>query len=420
MMATETIHIPTHLVDVEDDLTIITKRVLEAKMRAEGNTLLDDKEAMKALEAAAKAPGSTLSMTDALKAMHRQFRMATGIGGQATSDDAGGDEGEEDAEPKVLVLPAQAKRQLGHDYFVTSLKYRDIDRLTVNSEVQRPESKKRIPEIADYVDKGDGYFGAIIVTAKGGATGAVTFDAAGDDEPFGTLTIEENAVLEVNDGQHRVAGIKRAIAEGLDEERLDDDLAMLVYVDLTTSEERQLFTDVNENAKKPPKAITNAFDERNLARRFAHALVESTVVFKGRTSFVKTKIGAKDDERFTFSTLVNAVGEMFDDLDEANFDARLNEATDFWRNVDGAIGAAWDRIEDVVVKGKAKKARSFAVTNNAMCAIARLRGMNVDWAKLGALDWSANGEMSRVAGSAGGTKAAVGALWDVLKAKVVE
>lgn len=385
-----TITIPANLVTGEDDLTILTKSALVKRMREEGNAVVDDKEAMKAIEAQAKTDEG-VSVTDALKAIHRQFRIAKGT---AT---------EKQFESWKLVVPVVAVHQLGRDCFLGALKYRDLTKVSVNREVQRPESKRRIPDIATYVSLDDGYFSAVIVTISGAAGGSVMFDN-------GELIIQKDAIITVNDGQHRIAGIKKAIANGLDEARLDDDLPVLFYTDLTQGEQRQLFTDINENAKKPPKAITNNFDERDAARHLAHELVRTSATFRDKTSFVKTRIGVKDNERFTFSIIVDAVEAMWpkdDAVTHDNIAERLPDAVEFWRQVDATMGTHFD-------------AKNFAVTKNAMVAMAKLFGMNVDFEALAALDWSANGELSRVAGIAGGTNAAVKALFDEIKTKVVE
>lgn len=372
---------------VKDDLTNMARRAIEKTMAREGNVL--DKETLMSLT------------VDELRENHRQYRLANGIAGLTLApQEQPQTTPASEKETWKLVLPALAIKSLGRDCFVTSVKYRDLDKLRVNPEVQRPESKARLPKIAAYVAENNGFFGAAIISVTGAAEGRVMFDE-------GTLIIEEGAELDVNDGQHRIAGIRKAIADGLiDEERMDDDLPVIVYTDLDVSEQRQMFYDINANAKKPPRAISDNFNERDLLRHFAKELVKSSPVFAGKTNFVKTKIGAKDSDLFTFSNVVDACGVMFDDLSPETFDERLDDAKAFWANVDEHLGKSWE-------------AKSFAITKNAMLAIAKLHGFHVDFAKLGALDWANDGILARVAATGGGTNGAIAALSKRLQAEVV-
>lgn len=329
-------------------------------------------------------------------------------------EDEKNDQPDEGVASGALVMNVLSLRQLGHDCFVGVIAYRDIDKIVVDADVQRPEAKRRIPEIARYVVGGDGYFGAALLTAVANGGDEVTFMPTSDDGTTGTLTIEAGARIVVNDGQHRIAGIKKALHDEPTylADRMNDGLPVVIYVDLSKGEQRQLFADVNLHAKKPPKAIGLDYDDRNHLSHFTKAVIAKSAALRGKVAFTKTKVGPKDKESYVFSALVDAHRAMFDDLDatmdDARYNARVNEAVAWWNSVDEAIG---ERID----------AKTFAANKNAILAIARLRydSEQVDWAKLAALDWSNDGEMSRVASNAGGSNAASKALYDELKRRVI-
>jgi DGQHR domain-containing protein len=333
--------------------------------------------------------------TDELKA--KLFEMDGGVTPAPINDN--NDHGE--VVERRLIIAVQPSHQLGRDCFVGKIKYRDLAKLSPDPEAQRPESKRRIPEIAAYVAANDGYFPSVAVTVVGDESECY-YDG---DERFGELIVTEAAHAYIGDGQHRWYGILEWMAKNAADaaERMDDDLLAVIYVNTSLNERRQMFADINMNAKKPPRAISDSFDERDAARRLAHELVQASATFRGKTSFLKTRISSKDAETFTFSIIVDVVRTMFDEIDQAN----LGDAVEFWRQADAAMGKHFD-------------AKNFAVTKNAMVAMAKLFGMSVNFDALAALDWSANGELSRVASIAGGSNAATKALFDEIKTKVVD
>lgn len=367
---------------VEDDLTNLSRNALKKVNKTEGLGL-DDEVFVK-------------DTPDEIRAKLREARKAKGVAPPTLDPEPA----EASMEPWKLELPVLPIRQLGRDAFVTSIKYRDLDKIVVDADVQRPESKKRVSKIAEYVKENDGYFGAAVLTVIGGDVGSVVLDE-------NRLIVDHTCRIVVNDGQHRIAGIKRAIADGLiEEDRMDDDLPVLIYVNLEQDEQRQLFADINLNAMKPPKAIGLNFNDRNLLVRFAKALIERST-FKGRVNYLKTKITAKDRETFTFASIVSACDRMFDDLSPETFDAHLADAVEFWNQVDDAIGPVWDAKDTI------------ANTTVGLSALAGLYGEDVDWSKLAALRWNEGGELHAAVADAGGSNAAVKRLFDYLAVRVV-
>lgn len=362
---------------IEDDLTVLSRNALIKTMKREGNDLGRE--------------GFAELLPDELRDNHRKFRASQGIAGLTPEPEKG----------DVIELTIMPIHQLGRDAFLSTIKYRDLSRIEVDADVQRPESKRRIPEIARYVAGGDGYFGAVMLTVVGGSIGSVVL--AQD-----RLIIDGTCRIVVNDGQHRIAGIKKAISDRLIEgDRLDDDLPVVIYAHLDRDEQRQLFADVNLHAMKPPKAIGLNYNDRNLLVRFTKDVVEKSAAFRGKVNYLKTKVGPRDTELFTFSAIVDAVGRMIDDLSPETYDQRLAEAVEWWNQVDEAIGETWEQRNTV------------ANTKVGLTVLASLYGFNVDWSTLASIDWGEESEIAAAVSNAGGTNAAIKAVYDVLTKTVV-
>lgn len=371
------------LMEVNDDLSTMSRKALLKIVKAEGHDIAEE-DIM------------TNWTPNEARARIRLARIQKGMM-------AWGEDKQEQASDWKLEIPVIQAHQLGRDCFVGTIKYRDLDKIEVDADVQRPEVARRIPQIAKYVLDNDGYFGAALLTI----TGPVMLDE-------NRLIVDHECRIVVNDGQHRIAGIRRAIEDDPDamQERLDDDLPVVIYVDLSREEQRQLFADLNLNAAKPPKAIGLSYNDRNTAVKIAKRLIEKCACFRGKVNYLKTRIGKRDPELFTFSIIVDIVQAMFDDLmpdmtvDE--IERRADAAAAFWRQVDEVMGPHFE-------------ARNYSINKNALVAIAKLYGFEtINWQKLGELDWSLDGDLSRVASMAGGTNAAIRALKEEIARLVVE
>jgi DGQHR domain-containing protein len=326
----------------------------------------------------------------------------------AMADEKGIDITVHDEEPTwKLSLSVMPLRQLGHDCFLGTLKYRDLANVTVPEDAQRDLKPARVPKIAQYVTDNDGHTDEHS-NIHAGYFPSIVINIRGEDIEVGqhTINIGENATLEVMEGQHRVAGIRKAIEQGLSPDRMDDDLPCLYYVNLTLTEKRQAFADINANLVKPPKAISVSFNERNPKDELAKAVARE--VFHGKVAENKTRIGPKDDEWFTLTSFVDAVAKMFDvPVTPANFEEFKAQAVTYWSAVAAEMAPIWTD-------------KTFIASNkNVLVAIGKLYGMEVKFDELACLDWSQDGEVYQTIREKGGTNAAVPAVEKLLKDKVV-
>jgi DGQHR domain-containing protein len=389
---------------IRDDLSSLNMNALRKRIKA---------ERFAKGEEAWPTAYDAIDDLNALKDAHRAWRAERTVPKHVSTIPANGDpigapmyahereSGDSSPSNDTIDLHVLPMTQLGRECFVAAWPYRFISRITVDREVQRDLAKKRVPEIAEYVKSADGYFNAAMVTVGGDGDAVVYID--------GRLTIEPNATVVVNDGQHRIAGIRRAMEdEEFAKEHAEDSLPVVIYTDLTMREQRQAFADINKNAAKPNRATSLDYDERDFISGFAKRLIAKSI-FNGHIAYRKQKLGKNDSEWFTFAAIVDTLKPpkpMFDDLTPANADQRLIEAVAFWSSAGDAMIGHWE-------------AKNYATNKNALVAIARLYGFDVDWTKLRDLDWSLDGEMARIGAAGGGSNGAVTALYEHLSMECV-
>jgi DGQHR domain-containing protein len=396
-MTTATIIPDSEWIKMEDDLSIVTRRktlltMISAERCAHSDFALSDMND--------ETKNSTVAE---LKSAHRRWRYERGLAKDPNGFMLTMENVIDETSHESLRIDAIPFRQLGHDCFVGVIAYSELSRLIVNGEAQRSVTKSRLPKIRGYVATGDGYFGAAVVAI----VGDVVFDETGR-----ALHVDSTAEILIMDGQHRWRGISEYLAtKDVDADRLGDGLAVVVYTNLTQGEQRQCFSDINSTAMKPNRATMLNFDLRDLTVKFTRDLVKTSPVFVGKTNFLKTRIGVKDAQTFTFSNIVDSIDAMFDDLDPSNYNERLAEATTFWSSVDAAMSSVWEARND-----DGKRTTPFASTKNALVAIAKLYGYDVDFEKLGQLDFD---DIERINGAAGGTNAAIAQVHNEIRRAVV-
>lgn len=189
----------------------------------------------------------------------------------------------------ITTIPGTKGKQFGKDIYTSLIRFKDLETfLAVFQKVQRKVDKKRVNLIAGYVLKGleEGnmsYLTALTATCRGN----IFFNDSKQ-----VIAIDTSSHLSVNDGQHRFEGIKKAIAElkkeirktkaGEGKDILKEKLSYLeemtipivIFANISESEEMQLFHDLNNLAKAPSKSVNLRFNQSNLYIRLAKELAE--------------------------------------------------------------------------------------------------------------------------------------------------
>ena len=191
--------------------------------------------------------------------------------------------------------------------------------------IQRALEDRRSVEIARYLkEQPERFFNSLVVATYGGAPNWHPLtDVSGDESEdslegltndlihsVGFLTLSGDEELFAVDGQHRLAGIKRAIGEGVGE----DEVSVIFVAHEQTAKglqrTRRLFTTLNKTARPVSKRDIIALDEDDAMAICVRRLVEETRFFRG------TRIALVANNNMPSSNMesLTTIGNLYDTL----------------------------------------------------------------------------------------------------------
>ena len=171
--------------------------------------------------------------------------------------------------------------------------------------IQRHLKKGRAAQIADYLKRQpERFFNSLVIATYGGqpnwhalsdvrnktAQGELKNLNEDTVSSVGFLTLTGQEKLFALDGQHCLAGLKKAVKDGLDDDPYDE--VSVIFVGHKDTEKglertRRLFTTLNETARPVSKGEIIALDEDDVMAICVRRLIEQTDLFAGnRIAFV--------------------------------------------------------------------------------------------------------------------------------------
>ena len=194
--------------------------------------------------------------------------------------------------------------------------------------IQRRLTSRRGLQIAQYLStQEERFFNSLVIATYGGepswhALSDVRDKTADADlkdlseetiASIGFLTFRGDESLFALDGQHRLAGIKKAIKDGIDQDPYDD-LSVIFVAHQTTPKglkrTRRLFTTLNKTAKPVSKGDIVALDEDDAMAICVRWLIEKTKLFsEERIAFV-----ASNNIPVTNTTSLTTIVSLYDIL----------------------------------------------------------------------------------------------------------
>jgi DGQHR domain-containing protein len=218
-----------------------------------------------------------------------------------------------------------------HRYFTGALRWGQLERMLVFPEqlgeidddqrMQRGLAKRRLGDLVDYLAEADDHFFSaitLIMLPRDLNLPAIEFDEEGgewdfkfepDDKKFpghhrpGTLYLEDGIRLFPADGQHRSRAALMAIQQG--NKAISKEEVPVVLVPYRDPDQvRQLFSDMNLNAKPVSKTTGYDFETRNPIALIAKAVAERVELFRGRVNRHSNSLGATSAQVITLNTLV--------------------------------------------------------------------------------------------------------------------
>lgn len=194
--------------------------------------------------------------------------------------------------------------------------------------IQRHLKRGRAAQIADYLKRQpERFFNSLVIATYGGqpnwhALSDVRSKTARDElknltedtvSSVGFLTLTGQEKLFALDGQHRLAGIKKAVKDGLDSDPYDELSVIFVgHKDTKKGLERtrRLFTTLNKTARPVSKGEIIALDEDDVMAICVRRLIEETELFAGnRIAFV-----ASNNMPTANTTSLTTIANLYDVL----------------------------------------------------------------------------------------------------------
>lgn len=192
--------------------------------------------------------------------------------------------------------------------------------------IQRRLDGGRGLEIANYIrSQNQRFFNSLVVATYGGSPQWHPLQDVTDNtqdaslaglpqeliESVGFLTLGGDERLFALDGQHRLAGIKKAI-QGDEAQDLSDDISVIFVSHQDTADglerTRRLFTTLNKTAKSVSKGDIIALDEDDIVAVCVRKLVEETELLDGdRVAFT-----ASSNMPTTNKESVTTIGNLYD------------------------------------------------------------------------------------------------------------
>lgn len=194
--------------------------------------------------------------------------------------------------------------------------------------IQRQLKKSRSVQIAGYLKtQPERFFNSLVIATYGGqpnwrAISSVRSKSANDDlgalepetlESVGFLTLRGDENLFALDGQHRLAGIKKAISDGLDQDPVDEVSVIFVAHKANSKgleRTRRLFTTLNKTARPVSKGDIIALDEDDVMAICVRRLIEETELFSGN----KIAFTASNNMPSTNTESLTTIGNLYDVL----------------------------------------------------------------------------------------------------------
>jgi DNA sulfur modification protein DndB len=268
----------------------------------------------------------------------------------------------------------------------------DEEELPPRLRAQRDLNKTRVPAIARYINDNAGEYVLSALSASIG--GAFEFQSFAGQRSLGTLLIDMQATILINDGQHRRAGIVEAIR---DRPSLGDEtIAVTLFPDEGLARSQQMFVDLNQHGVKPARSLRLFYDSRDEGAQLTKAVVDAIPLLRDLTDFSRSNLPAKSRKLFAFSALHTATRTLVSEAALAATAADPSRAVDFWQtvieNMPDWLAAGRREVSPTDLRRDTVHAHGIALEALAIAGARILRERPDDWKEvlcgLQDIDWS--------------------------------
>lgn len=219
-------------------------------------------------------------------------------------------------------------------------KFTDWTGMLPEDREQRVLVEKRVPELANYITENEEDYLFSSITASYKSEPEFVPYAEGSD--IGTLKLQLGDELIINDGQHRCAGIVRALQNGSPTLKTNT-LSVLLFPWENTDRVQQMFSDLNRFVQKTSKSLDILYDKRDDVAASTLMMIEDVPVFKELTEKEKVSLEVKSTKLFTLAALYDANVELLKPFSSNSIATNGKLLTDYWTEVAKHM-PDWDKV----------------------------------------------------------------------------
>lgn len=255
---------------------------------------------------------------------------------------------------------------------------------------QRNINESRIPEIRDYILNNPTTYCFSALSAS--IDGEFSFEKSELDDNIGVLKVSMDAVLLINDGQHRKAAIESAIKEN--PQISNETIAIVLFKDEGLKRSQQMFADLNKHAVKPSKSLSTLYDGRDDLSNAVKDVVANNKILNKYIDKEHDSLGKYSSKLFTLSNFLRANQRI---IKHNTISVRDREFLQSYWNIVFEQIVEWEQLEKKQIYKCDFKEQYILTLSVVINALGRLGGYfysdDVDLQKLKGLstiDWSRN------------------------------
>ncbi len=299
-----------------------------------------------------------------------------------------------------VVLPAMRGKMGSRTYYSCLMplnavpqffKFTDWSGMLPEDREQRVLVEKRIPELANYIteNEDDYLFSSITASYKE----EPVFEPYTPGGNIGVLKLQLGDELIINDGQHRCAGIARALKNG-SEALKRQTLSVLLFPWESTDRVQQMFSDLNRFVQKTSKSLDILYDKRDDVAAATLTMIEKVPAFKELTEKEKVSLEVKSTKLFTLAALYDANVELLKGYGKNDIPTNAGLLTDYWTEIAKHM-PDWGKVlsgQKLAIELRQEKISSHSTVLRALGGLGVDLMVAGDWkarlTPLEAIDWS--------------------------------
>ena len=269
-------------------------------------------------------------------------------------------------------------------------KFTDWAGISAEDREQRVLNEKRIPDLAAYItENSEDYLFSSITASYKSEPVFVPFE---DGSDIGMLRLRLGDDLIINDGQHRCAGIVKALKDGAPVK--DDALSVLLFPWESKDRVQQMFSDLNRFVQKTSKSLDILYDKRDDIAAATLLMLERVPVFKELTEKERVSLETKSTKLFTLAALYDANSELLKSYAKDDIQANADRLVDYWSTVASHM-PDWNKVlvgQKLALELRQERISSHSTVLRALGGLGADFLEQPDWkerlAPLAQIDWS--------------------------------